>query len=124
MTNVAFSPDMLKLARGEGNEAVVCCAVSFLELRRLVGHRDRVRTVAWSSDGKVLASGGDDRKIILWDPKKGERLTELKGHRLAEPFFFCLPGQGGRGVVAPAVYMYLTPSTPWQQGQHGLHLRI
>ena len=37
--SVAFSPDMLKLARGEGNETVVCCAVSGLEFRRLVGHR-------------------------------------------------------------------------------------
>ena len=37
--SVAFSPDMLKLARGEENEAVVCCAVSSLEFRRLVGHR-------------------------------------------------------------------------------------
>ena len=40
-----------------------------------------VRTVAFSSDGKLLASGGDDNKIILWDPNKGERLTKLKGHR-------------------------------------------
>jgi hypothetical protein len=39
--SVAFSPDMLKLARGEGNEVVVCCAVSGLEFRRLVGHGDR-----------------------------------------------------------------------------------
>jgi WD40 repeat protein len=30
-----------------------------------------------TSDGKVLASGGDDIKIILWDPKKGKRLAEL-----------------------------------------------
>jgi hypothetical protein len=37
--SVAVSPDMLKLARGEGDEAVVCCAVSGLELSRLVGHR-------------------------------------------------------------------------------------
>jgi hypothetical protein len=40
---------------------------------------------------------------------------------------FCVcvqPAQLGRGVVAPAVYKYLTPSKPWQQGQQGLHLRI
>jgi WD40 repeat protein len=40
-----------------------------------------VRTVAWSFDGNMLASGGDDMRIILWDAKKGEHLTELKGHR-------------------------------------------
>jgi WD40 repeat protein len=40
-----------------------------------------VCAVAWSIDGKVLASGGADGRIILWDAKKGERLTELNGHR-------------------------------------------
>ncbi len=36
--------------------------------------------------------------IILWDPKKGERLKTLEGHRLAKLFFFGLPAQRGRGV--------------------------
>jgi WD40 repeat protein len=49
-------------------------------LNTLEGHSDVARTVAFSFDGKVLASGGDDSRIILWDPKKGERLTDLKGH--------------------------------------------
>ena len=50
-----------------------------------------VRTVAWSFDAKLLASGGSDMRIILWDAKKGERLTELKGHRclhVAKRFLF------------------------------------
>ena len=50
-----------------------------------------VRTVAFSSDGKLLASGGDDNKIILWDPNKGERLKTLEGPRLAKLFFFLPP---------------------------------
>jgi WD40 repeat protein len=29
----------------------------------------------------MLASGGNDKRIILWDAKRGERLTELKGNR-------------------------------------------
>jgi WD40 repeat protein len=37
---------------------------------------DKVRTVAWSFDGKLLASGVSDKRIILWDAKKGKRLTE------------------------------------------------
>ena len=36
---VAFSPDGSKLARAEGSAVVVCCAVSYVELCRLVGHR-------------------------------------------------------------------------------------
>ena len=37
-------------------------------------------SVAWRFDGRLLASGGDDNKIILWDPEKGERLKTLEGH--------------------------------------------
>ena len=37
-------------------------------------------TVDFSFDSKILASGGGDNKIILWDPKKGERLKTLEGH--------------------------------------------
>ena len=40
-----------------------------------------VCAVAWSFDGKVIASVGDDSRIMLWDAKKVERLTELKGHK-------------------------------------------
>jgi hypothetical protein len=36
---VAFSPDGSKLARAEGSAVVVCCAVGYVELCRLVGHR-------------------------------------------------------------------------------------
>ena len=36
--------------------------------------------VAWRFDGELLASGGRDDKIILWDPKKGARLKTLEGH--------------------------------------------
>ena len=39
-----------------------------------------VYCVAWGFDGKLLASGGADNKIILWDPEKGERLKTLEGH--------------------------------------------
>ena len=55
-------------------------------------------SVAWRFDGKVLASGGDDDKIILWDPEKGKRLKTLEGHRLAKLFFFTSPAHRGRGV--------------------------
>ena len=50
-----------------------------------------VFSVAWGFDGKLLASGGADNKIILWDPEKGERLKTLEGHRLAKLFLLVFP---------------------------------
>jgi WD40 repeat protein len=35
-------------------------------LRTLAGHTDLVSSVAWSPDGKTLASGSLDQTIRLW----------------------------------------------------------
>jgi beta propeller repeat protein len=38
----------------------------------------KVRSVAWSPDGRTLASGGHE--IILWDAESGERIRTLEDH--------------------------------------------
>lgn len=46
----------------------------------LVGHGDRVRTVAISPDGQLLVSGSSDKSIKLWDLSQGALLQTLTGH--------------------------------------------
>jgi WD40 repeat protein len=87
---------------GDDRKIILWDAQKGERLMELNGH---INAVAFSFDGKVLASGGHDRKIILWDPNKGERLTELKGHRLAQLFFSVSPGQRGRGVEDLDIYV-------------------
>ena len=36
--------------------------------------------VAYSPNGKVLASGGWDKLVRLWDPDTGKELSQLTGH--------------------------------------------
>ncbi|GIY84903.1 WD repeat, SAM and U-box domain-containing protein 1 [Caerostris extrusa] len=46
----------------------------------LEGHSGNVISCRFSCDGKILASTGGDRVVILWNPKTGEVLQKLEGH--------------------------------------------
>ena len=50
------------------------------DLLRLKGHTDYVRSVHFSYDAKLLASGSLDKTIILWDVGNQKPLATLKGH--------------------------------------------
>ena len=49
-------------------------------LHTLSGHSSWVVSIALSSDGRTLISGGLDDRIMLWDLTTGERLGILIGH--------------------------------------------
>jgi len=46
----------------------------------LRGHEDAINGIAWSLDGRTLASGSDDKTIQLWDTETGQRTSILEGH--------------------------------------------
>ena len=78
--SLAYSKDGKRLARGEGNNVVVCCAGSGLEQCQLSGHSQLVTAVSWSPDGTKLASGSYDKTVRIWDSASGEQLCSLRGH--------------------------------------------
>ncbi len=49
------------------------------EINRLVGHQSEVQTVAYSPDQRMIASGGEDRRLRLWQTD-GQPLKALYGH--------------------------------------------
>src|SRR6266540_29533 len=49
-------------------------------LHTLEGHEEAVTCLAFSPDGKMLATGSPDRTVRLWDVAKGKELRTLEGH--------------------------------------------
>lgn len=87
---LALSPDDTKLAAGHGNQVLVHSVTEKTpsRLAKLDGHRDVIQSIAWSPDGKHLATGGF-RKVILWntnDWKPTGQVTALPGRVTAIAF--------------------------------------
>jgi WD40 repeat protein len=49
-------------------------------IRTLRGHKDIIGRIAWSPDGRMLATPSRDKTIRLWDAETGKLLDKLEGH--------------------------------------------
>ena len=73
--SLAFSSDSTRLAiGGTSPEPIIqiCSADMGRHIAELSGHTRGVQSVAFSPDGSLLASGGYDDGIYLWDVEIGD----------------------------------------------------
>src|SRR5262249_30507544 len=83
--SLAYSPDGKLLAAGAFQEVLLWDAQTGAIRRRLTGFADRVVAVAFSHDGKRLATGGGaptaDGEIKIFDVADGKLVVDIKnGH--------------------------------------------
>jgi WD40 repeat protein len=72
-------PDLRSARPVEGQGAGVWDVSAGKRLARLDGHDGAVKTVAYSPDGKTIATGGADGTTRLWDAAKGQELRKFEG---------------------------------------------
>jgi WD40 repeat protein/tRNA A-37 threonylcarbamoyl transferase component Bud32 len=90
--SLAASPDGHTLAVGGADSVVrIVDSETGAELRRLVGHVNPVRAVAFGPTGRLLASGDGDvgrddaGEVKVWDVNTGRALHTFRGH--TDPIF-------------------------------------
>lgn len=94
VTAVGLQPGGAFLAlAGDDHVIRLCRVVDRRVTSMLEWHTDWVRTLAYSPDGKLLASGGNDRHICLWDGRTGARVRTLPASEAVTALAFSHDGR-------------------------------
>ena len=92
--SVAFSPDGREILSGSGgvfgtdgkpvvgndNSIRLWNVDTGREIRSYENNKEPILSVAFSSDGKEVLSGGDDDNVKLWDRNSGKQIHSMLGH--------------------------------------------
>jgi len=77
---VAWSPDDRRAVAAWDNVVHLFDLAEKRESHRLRGHTGAVFSLAWSPDGKRIASASQDETIRIWDAATGQEVVTFRNH--------------------------------------------
>jgi WD40 repeat protein len=84
VNSVAISSNGDTIVSGGGDGILYLWKLNYLNNDyssvKLIGHTDRIWSVTISNDGKLAASGSDDKSVRIWDLTNSKELVCLFGH--------------------------------------------
>jgi WD40 repeat protein len=92
VNGIQVSPDGTIVAVAEGNVIGLYDAATLTPIRDLRRHTGPVRSLRFSSDGRLLASGGDDGLAVVWDvASQAPIAVEAGGTKVVRAVTFAAP---------------------------------
>jgi WD40 repeat protein len=98
VNDLAWSPNGLRIAASNGQCPVKLLDPSDREPAIVIGKEWSSHSVTWASNGKLLASGGSDQKVHVWNVDSGAQVRTLPGN--VEPIRLVAWSQHGSALAA------------------------
>lgn len=116
----ALAPDGVSAASADGRSIKLWEFRIAREKTALAGHRGAVHHLAFSPDGKTLATAGADKTVRLWDTATARERACLRGHE--EPVSFLAFSRDGASLAtAGDVVVVWNPADGTERAKYAGH---